>query len=81
MYRTTYKTSKASTIFRLLYRKSCHLPVEIEHKAHWTIKLDNFDTFRAGKKWSLQFNELDDALWANKMAYKTAIGSKSFRHL
>ncbi|GJR15477.1 reverse transcriptase domain-containing protein [Tanacetum coccineum] len=31
-FRTAYKTPTGSTPFRLVYRKACHLPVEIKHK-------------------------------------------------
>ncbi|GKA83501.1 reverse transcriptase domain-containing protein, partial [Tanacetum coccineum] len=34
-FRTPYKTPTGCTPFRLVYEKACHLPVEIEHKAHW----------------------------------------------
>ncbi|GJU88500.1 reverse transcriptase domain-containing protein [Tanacetum coccineum] len=33
-FRTAYKTPTGCTPFRLVYGKACHLPVEIEHKAH-----------------------------------------------
>ncbi|GJU01442.1 reverse transcriptase domain-containing protein [Tanacetum coccineum] len=37
-FRTAYKTPTGCTPFRLVYGKACHLPVEIEHKAHWALK-------------------------------------------
>lgn len=49
-----------STLFRLLHGKSCHLPVEFNHKAHWAIQLVNFDYLRVGKQRLLQLNELDE---------------------
>nr|GFC59960.1 reverse transcriptase domain-containing protein [Tanacetum cinerariifolium] len=31
-FRTTYKTSIGCTLYRLVYGKACHLPLELEHK-------------------------------------------------
>nr|GEY42755.1 reverse transcriptase domain-containing protein [Tanacetum cinerariifolium] len=47
-FRTTFKTSVACTPYRLVYGKACHLPLELEHKAYWTLKHANFDLKTAG---------------------------------
>nr|GFB18798.1 hypothetical protein [Tanacetum cinerariifolium] len=56
--RTAYKTSIGCTPYRLVYRKACHLPHEIEHKAYWALKHKIFDLRTAGDNRKLQLNEL-----------------------
>ncbi|CAA7030191.1 unnamed protein product [Microthlaspi erraticum] len=59
-YRTAYKTPIGRTPFSLLYGKSCHLPVEIEYKALWAIKLLNFDIRSAQEKRGFDLHELEE---------------------
>nr|GEZ67747.1 reverse transcriptase domain-containing protein [Tanacetum cinerariifolium] len=42
-FHTAYKTPIGCTPYKLVYRKACHLPVELEHKAYWALKHANFD--------------------------------------
>ena len=44
--------------FRLIYGKSCHPPVELEHRLYWTIKKLNLSLDKAGKERLLQLPEL-----------------------
>ena len=37
-YRTAYKTPIRMSPYHLVYRKTCHLPIELEHRAHWAIR-------------------------------------------
>ncbi|GJW22518.1 reverse transcriptase domain-containing protein [Tanacetum coccineum] len=48
-FRTAYKTPIGCTPYKLVYGKSCHLPVELEHKAYWTLKHANFDLKTAAR--------------------------------
>ncbi|XP_072052253.1 uncharacterized protein [Arachis hypogaea] len=59
-YRTALKTPIGRSPFQILYGKSCHLPMELEHKAFWTTKLLNLDSQIVGKKRLLQLNKLNE---------------------
>ncbi|XP_075103704.1 uncharacterized protein LOC142178273 [Nicotiana tabacum] len=66
-HKTTFKTTIRTSPFKLVYEKSCHLLVEIEHKAYWAIKMLNLDLSLAnlldnGSLGLLEFRSFDNYL-------------------
>nr|GEV92450.1 hypothetical protein [Tanacetum cinerariifolium] len=47
-FRTAYKTPIGCTPYKLVYGKACYLPIELEHKAYWALKQENFDLVVVG---------------------------------
>nr|GEV38827.1 reverse transcriptase domain-containing protein [Tanacetum cinerariifolium] len=75
-FQTAYKTPIGCTPYKLVYRKACHLPIELEHKAYWALKHANFDLQTAGDHKKVQLNELNelhDQAYKNSLIYKEKI--------
>nr|GEV49750.1 reverse transcriptase domain-containing protein [Tanacetum cinerariifolium] len=47
-FRTAFKTPIGCTPYKLVYGKSYHLLIELEHRAYWALKHVNFDLKTAG---------------------------------
>nr|GEW18957.1 reverse transcriptase domain-containing protein [Tanacetum cinerariifolium] len=72
-FRTAYKTPIGCTPYKLVYGKSCHLLIELEHRAYWALKHVNFDLKTVGDHRKLQLNELSelrDRAYENSVIYK-----------
>nr|GEU98439.1 reverse transcriptase domain-containing protein [Tanacetum cinerariifolium] len=72
-FRTAYKTPIGCTPYKLVYEKSCHLHIELEHKAYWALKHVNFDLKTMSDHRKLQLNELNelrDQAYENSLIYK-----------
>ncbi|XP_052880583.1 uncharacterized protein LOC128286856 [Gossypium arboreum] len=64
-----YKGPTGMTLYRLVFGKTCHLPVELEHKAYWAIRQCNMELKPAGKARKLDIQELEEI---RNDAYKNA---------
>nr|GMD06227.1 putative nucleotidyltransferase, Ribonuclease H [Ipomoea batatas] len=58
--RTAFKTPIGVSPFKLVFGKSCHLPVEYAHKAYWAVSKLNLDENLAREKRLLSLNELEE---------------------
>jgi transposase InsO family protein len=75
-YRTAFKKPIDMTPYQFVYGKSCHLPVELEHKAYWVIQEMNLDLDAAVVKQRIQISELEEMrlkAYENSSIYKERI--------
>jgi hypothetical protein len=63
--------SIAVTTYQLVYEKTSHIPIELEHKAFWAIKKWNIDLKAAGTKRKIQIAELEE--WREKAYYSAKL--------
>ncbi|KAL2228440.1 UNVERIFIED_CONTAM: hypothetical protein Sindi_1823700 [Sesamum indicum] len=71
--RTAYKTPIGMSPYCLVYGKSCHLLVKLEHRVYWAIKQSNLAMDEAGRQRNLQIQELEELrnnAYENSKVYK-----------
>ena len=83
-YQMAYKTPIRMFPFWLIFMKAFHLPVELEHRAYWTIKKLNLSLDEAVKHRLLQHQELQELrhdVYENVAIYKEKMKAYHDRHI
>nr|GFA89701.1 reverse transcriptase domain-containing protein [Tanacetum cinerariifolium] len=62
-FRTAFKTPIGCTSYKLVYGKSCHLPIELEHRAYWALKHVNFDLKTAKRTKKLHDSKIKNRIF------------------
>jgi len=72
-YQIAYKSPIGMSLYRMIYRKACHLLVELEHKKFWVIKhcYMDYDATRIARELQLQeLEEIHNDAYENARFYK-----------
>ena len=83
-YRTTFKTPLGMSLFRLVFGKACHFPVELQHRSYWATRQLNMDSKRADEKCILPLSEVEEfrnEAYENAKIYKENTKSWHNKHI
>nr|GEY00225.1 reverse transcriptase domain-containing protein [Tanacetum cinerariifolium] len=64
-FHTAYKTPIGCTPYKLVYEKSCHLSIELEHRAYWALKHRGRRSYMTPRSRTVIFNIGDQVLLFN----------------
>ena len=65
------------SLYKMVYGKACHFPLELEHKAFWAIKELNYDFKLAGEKRLFDISSLDE--WRPKLMKMQSYSKKRLK--
>ena len=60
LFRSAYENPMGMSPYKMVYGKACHLPLELEQKAYWAVRVLTRDFKLAGEKRLLDLSSLDE---------------------
>nr|GEV27117.1 reverse transcriptase domain-containing protein [Tanacetum cinerariifolium] len=62
-FRTAFRKPIGCTPYKLVYKKACHLSIELENKAYWALKHCNYDLLTAEKTKRIHDSKIKDRVF------------------